>query len=47
MLRKVNVDKFVGRVIASDVFDMSTGEIFLTKDSVLTEEDVERLKMLK
>jgi hypothetical protein len=23
---------------------MSTGEIFLTRDSILTEEDVERLK---
>jgi DNA-directed RNA polymerase subunit beta len=43
-VRKTNVDKYVGRVIASDVFDMSTGEIFLTKDSVLSEEDVERLK---
>ncbi len=44
MLSKVKVEKYIGRTIASDVFDMSTGEIFLTRDSVLTEEDVERLK---
>jgi len=43
-VNKTDVEKYVGRIIASDVFDMSTGEIFLTKDSVLSEEDVERLK---
>jgi DNA-directed RNA polymerase subunit beta len=43
-VKKVKIDNFVGRTIASDVFDMSTGEIFLTKDSILTEEDIERLK---
>ncbi len=43
-VKKVKIENFVGRTIASDVFDMSTGEIFLTKDSVLSEEDVERLK---
>ncbi len=43
-VKKVKIEEFVGRTIASDVFDMSTGEIFLTKDSVLTEEDLERLK---
>jgi DNA-directed RNA polymerase subunit beta len=41
---KVNIENYIGRTIASDVFDMSTGEIFLTKDSILTEEDVERLR---
>lgn len=40
---KVDMTKFIGRVIASDVFDMTTGEIFLTRESVLTEEDVERI----
>jgi DNA-directed RNA polymerase subunit beta len=44
ILKKVKIENYVGRTIASDVFDMSTGEIFLTKDSVLTEEDLERLK---
>ncbi|MHB8580032.1 MAG: DNA-directed RNA polymerase subunit beta [Ignavibacteriaceae bacterium] len=43
-VKKVKIENYIGRVIASDVFDMSTGEIFLTKDSVLSEEDVERLK---
>ncbi len=43
-VKKVNIEDYIGRTIASDVFDMSTGEIFLTKDSVLTEEDIERLK---
>ncbi len=43
-VKKVKIDNYIGRTIASDVFDMSTGEIFLTKDSVLSEEDIERLK---
>jgi len=43
-ISKVKIEKYVGRTIASDIFDMSTGEIFLTKDSVLSEEDIERLK---
>ncbi|QQS34993.1 MAG: DNA-directed RNA polymerase subunit beta [Ignavibacteriales bacterium] len=42
-VKKVKIEEYIGRAIASDVFDMSTGEIFLTKDSILTEEDVERL----
>jgi len=43
-IKKVDIEDYIGRTIASDVFDMSTGEIFLTKDSILTEEDVERLE---
>ncbi len=43
-LRKEKLEKYLGRTIASDVFDMSTGEIFLSKDSVLTEKDLERIK---
>lgn len=43
-VKKVKIEDYIGRTIASDVFDMSTGEIFLTKDSVLSEEDIERLK---
>jgi DNA-directed RNA polymerase subunit beta len=42
-VRKVDLTSYLGRSIASDVFDVSTGEIFLTRDSVLTEEDLERL----
>ena len=40
---KSKIEDYIGRTIASDVFDFSTGEIFLTKDSILTEEDLERL----
>ncbi len=40
---KVDVEDYVGRVVASDVFDMATGEIFLSRDSILSDEDVERL----
>ncbi len=43
-VKKVKIETFIGRTIASDVFDMATGEIFLTKDSILSEEDIERLK---
>ena len=48
LVEEVNVNKadlssYIGRAIASDVFDMSTGEIFLSGGSLLTEEDVERL----
>jgi DNA-directed RNA polymerase subunit beta len=42
-VNKVDVEDYVGRVVASDVFDMATGEIFLSRDSILTDEDVERL----
>jgi len=42
-VKKVNVEDYIGRIIASDVFDVSTGEIFLTRDSILSEEDIERL----
>ncbi|HAB53720.1 MAG TPA: DNA-directed RNA polymerase subunit beta, partial [Ignavibacteriales bacterium] len=43
-VNRVKLDKYLGRTIASDVFDTSTGEIFLTKDSVLSEKDLERIK---
>jgi len=48
LIEEVNVNKadlssYIGRAIASDVFDMSTGEIFLGGGSLLTEEDVDRL----
>ncbi len=43
-VNKVKLEDYLGRRIAIDVFDMSTGEIFLTKDSVLSEEDIERIK---
>ena len=43
-VKKINIQDSTGRIVAEDVFDMSTGEIFLTKDNALTEEDIERLK---
>ena len=41
--KKVKLEGFVGRTIASDVFDMATGEIFLAKDSIFSEEDIDRV----
>ena len=43
-VKKVKIENYIGHTIASDVFDFSTGEIFLTKDSILSEADVERLQ---
>ena len=40
---KKDLTEYVGRVVASDVFDLSTGEIFLSRESILTEEDIDRL----
>jgi len=40
---KGDLSEYVGRVVASDVFDLSTGEIFLSRESILSEEDIERL----
>jgi DNA-directed RNA polymerase subunit beta len=42
-VNKVDLDYYLGRTIASDVFDMASGEIFLNRGSALTEEDLERL----
>jgi len=40
---KVNLNDYVGRTIGGDVVDMSTGEIFLTRDNILTEDNIERI----
>jgi len=42
-VKKGKLENYLGRMIASDIFDMSTGEIFLTRDSILSEEDLERI----
>jgi len=42
-VNKAKLENYIGRVVASDVFDLSTGEIFLSRDSILSEEDIERL----
>ena len=44
-VKKITSEGFTGRIVAEDVFDMTTGEIFLTKDNALTEEDIERLRL--
>ncbi|MHC1737897.1 MAG: DNA-directed RNA polymerase subunit beta [Ignavibacteriaceae bacterium] len=41
---KEDLTKYIGRYIGSDVFDMSTGEIFLPRESQLTEEHLEKIK---
>ncbi len=46
-VKKAKLEDYVGRVVASDIFDMSTGEIFLTKESTLTEDDIDRLKEIE
>ncbi len=46
-VRKAKLEDYTGRIVASDIFDMSTGEIFLTKESTLTEDDIERLKEIE
>jgi DNA-directed RNA polymerase subunit beta len=40
---KKDLSEYIGRVVASDVFDLSTGEIFLSRESILSEEDIDRL----
>ncbi|MBI4417237.1 MAG: DNA-directed RNA polymerase subunit beta, partial [Ignavibacteriales bacterium] len=41
---KVSLKEFVGRTICSDVFDKKTGEVFINKDSKLTEEHLKQIK---
>ncbi|MCX8105544.1 MAG: DNA-directed RNA polymerase subunit beta [Ignavibacterium album] len=43
-VKKSKPENFIGRMVASDLFDMSTGEIFLTRGAIFSEEDVERVK---
>lgn len=43
-LKKATADTLIGRVVAADVFDMSTGEIFLTRENIISEEDAQRIK---
>jgi len=54
-INKVDMADYVGRVVCSDVIDKKTGEIFISKDAMLTEENlpvirksgVKRLRLLK
>jgi DNA-directed RNA polymerase subunit beta len=43
-VKKANLEEFEDRIICSDVVDTKTGEIFLSKDSVLTEESIKQIK---
>ena len=43
-VNKVDLKEYEGRVICSDVVDKKTGEIFIAKDSTLTEEHIKRIK---
>lgn len=41
---KADMKEFEGRVVCSDVVDKKTGEIFISKDAVLSDEYIKRLK---
>jgi DNA-directed RNA polymerase subunit beta len=41
---KVDLKEYDGRVVCGDVVDRKTGEIFINKDTVLTEELIKRIK---
>jgi DNA-directed RNA polymerase subunit beta len=43
-VEKTKLEYYLGRIIASDVFDMASGEIFLNRGNALTEEDLIRLE---
>jgi DNA-directed RNA polymerase subunit beta len=42
-VKKADLEEYVDRLICSDVVDTKTGEIFLSKDSVLTEESIKKI----
>ena len=43
-VQKVELNDYLGRVICSDVVDKKTGEIFITKDTTLTDENLKKIK---
>jgi DNA-directed RNA polymerase subunit beta len=43
-IKKAKLEDYIGRMIGSDIFDLSTGEIFLTRGSIFTEDDIQRVK---
>lgn len=43
-VKHLDVDKHVGRIVASDVIDTQTGEIHATRDQELTEEIIDNIK---
>jgi DNA-directed RNA polymerase subunit beta len=42
-VKKSDLEEFIDRIICSDVVDTKTGEIFLNKDSVLTEDSIKKI----
>jgi DNA-directed RNA polymerase subunit beta len=43
-VHKVELKNYIDRVICSDVVDTKTGEIFISKDSKLTEESIKKIR---
>jgi DNA-directed RNA polymerase subunit beta len=43
-IKKADLSEYVDRIICSDVVDVKTGEIFLSKDSLLTEDSIKQIK---
>ncbi|MEX1140517.1 MAG: DNA-directed RNA polymerase subunit beta [Bacteroidota bacterium] len=43
-VNKVSLKDYIGRTICSEVFDKKTGEVFINKDSKLTEEHIKQIK---
>ncbi len=43
-VKTADLTQYFGKLVAADVIDMNTGEIFLSKDSPFKEESAERLK---
>ncbi len=43
-VKKSDLSEYVDRTICSDVVDTKTGEIFLSKDSVLTDDNIKQIK---
>lgn len=43
-VHKVDLKEYLNRIICSDVVDTKTGEIFISKDATLTEENIKKIK---
>lgn len=43
-VKKLNADDHLGRIVADDLIDTNTGEIFAAKDTELTEETIDEIK---
>ena len=42
--KQISIEDLNGRIVATDIFDMNTGEIFLTRESIIGEEDIDRIR---